>query len=153
MSKHQKREELAKGVRENLIPTLEQLGFESTRKDISEHSDDPMLGHFFRRTRNGYEDEIWIHWDKYGRPRFILEFKTTQEERMSSGNKKAATKIIYGRIYPSHGPLWRILLGGEPSWFGSSRSTKKTVDVARNRVHELDEYLRLGRPMRYIWLG
>src|SRR5215471_5096837 len=83
MSKAEKREELARRVRENLIPTLEQLGFESTRKSMSERSDDPVRGHFFKRRRDRYEDEVWIHWDKYGRPRFILEFKTTQMERMT----------------------------------------------------------------------
>lgn len=154
MSRRERRQLLATAVRERLVPVLEGIGFDSTRKHVSRRSDTPERGHFFARNRGSFLDEIWIHWDKFGKPRFIIEFKTTQTERMVPiGRNEPIPWLEYGRIYPKSASLLRKLIRAEPAWFGATRDVNEVIEAAARRLAELNDYLKSGKRAPHIWVG
>ncbi len=140
------RKALVSAVREQVYPLFKELGFRRGRKPPPGVEPD-TFGLGYGRIREGHLDKIAVHWRKYDRPFYVIEFRTSQTERMGPGYDWAHSSP--GRIYRSRPPRWRFWQG-EPDWFTSGSNLQAEIDIALTRVRELDLYLKTGAPMEHI---
>jgi len=132
---------------------MESLGFDVAKK--AKKAGRSVGGSFrFTRNRDGFEDKVEFYWDKWGRPRFMIQFMTSQTERMKTPGGSGVVEGIWGRFGPGRRAIWQKLFGilGD-SWYGTYGSVKDTVGTAKTRLIQLDSYLRTGQPNVYVWAG
>jgi hypothetical protein len=144
----EKRKALVDAVRKDVRPFILWLGFEPDRRSPEERSWRWQRGAFLRR-RELHLDELSIQWERRGRPRFIINFWTSQTERMEVALRPSRyfkrNLENLAQIYPSKDTGWLAW----PPWYGRD-SIAETVRVARARLVELDLFLRTGAPTTHL---
>ena len=119
-------------IKKRFYPFAEKRGF------VRQKSTNP---HFteFRRDAEGRIDTFDIQWDKYGRPRFVLNFDLPTDE----GRK---TVLSSGRLQRFQGgDLW-CWFGSSRPWLGKLRALKwsytpaEVVDELIAAFDELEEW-------------
>jgi len=142
-------------VRNDLIPWCAQFGFKKGKRPGS----GPPQGPTLLRQRDGHLDEILFLWRSGYRPVFMIEFWTDQEERMQP-TRPVNPKVLplySGRIYPRI-RTWRDMfadgsLYDRHPWYGARMSVDEAIDLAKQRIIDLDSYFRTGGPMDLINLS
>lgn len=154
MTKKEHTEKLKGAVRENLFPIMDQLGFDASRKKSTNETKGAIRGFVFFRQREGFEDKVEFYWDKWGAPLFMIQFITTQKERMKTPGMPMPDHIIWGRFGPGHRAIWQRYLGiiGD-GWYGRFGSIENTIETAKDRLVDLDAYLKTGSCWQYVWAG
>lgn len=145
-----RRQALSASVRKQIVPVLKQLGFESTKIAAWRRLSIKDYGFGYARLRDGYPDLVDIHWDKHGRARFAIEFTSEQPGRMPVDHNRVIPMTKNGRTYPGNSTLLRRLLGIEGYWFGQRETIQRTVELAVERLGEVDLFLREGVLSRNI---
>lgn len=137
-----------KAVKDEVRPHIRALGFETDRRPKGERPWHWRSGSLFRR-REAYVDELIIQWERYDRPNFIFNFSTSQKERMDVALRYHPSPASDGlaRIYPAK--LW-LGLTLRSTWFGREKTVAETVRVARERLSDLDQFLRTGAPATHL---
>lgn len=142
------KERLRAAMREQLLPDLKQRGFA-----FSPTSKAAFPTRYTRILPNRI-DTIEFQWDKYGRPFFIINFRSV-ESRVDVERATADAKIAW---------RWNGYFRASASksgerWFGPRgfwRLASHLVDVgaivaeARARLGEIDAFMRGGTPSRYL---
>lgn len=126
--------ELRREIRKRVIPLATASGFALSQADA------PFVWEF-RRTVGGDEHYFDVQWEKYGRPRFVVNFS-------SSGK--------FGRLQPGSGT-------GTSSWFRQDstlferlllrpalRPPSEVVDELLALFPELEEYFSEGQVGRHM---
>lgn len=142
--KYDKREALREAFAEELYPFLKELGFKSSRRPRIGKDGCYSLPCLYRRQRQGYNDEINIHWDWNFSPRFTIEYRTDQQARLDLMPEYGRPGFYYGRIHPFKRAWWHIWLWIPEPWFGHLSSVDRTIELAKIRILALDEFLRTG---------
>ena len=124
-------------------------GFERERAD--------SLFYPFRRRHEARHDLIEVQFDKYHRPKFVVNFGQLPAEGIidaygrfvDSDSVGVAHLVQRGRLYPTG----RSLLLGEPAWFAvrwwNSRRPEKAAEVQIEKLirvfTQLEEWFRSGK--------
>jgi hypothetical protein len=152
--KKTKRERMRVAVKTELIPYLAEFGFERIQKPLA-GGPDLIEGwrNNYARKRGEFSDEIHIEWRRYRRPYFMIEFWTDQTELMTPYYTPPSERLyrtedppvlhfreFYARIYPTPPHWW----DGPDVWYGKRMSVEKTIRIAKQRIADLDHYLRMG---------
>lgn len=127
---------MVSAVDSELKPRIRELGFSSaqTRAWRSSEFHAWLSGWGWIRMRDGRVDLLSIYWDKYGRPKFQIQF--------SSQSMEAWQAMCWGE---SHS-FGQALAGGRrrPNLHWFVGRPEKTIERASLRLAELDRYLRDG---------
>lgn len=141
----EKRRALKFGVRTRLIPHIQSLGFQrphtkANRPHWPEFTPDWPFG----RIRGTQTDFLDIQWEKYGSPRFVMNFELLPTEALHRCWEAVDEAQNIARLKSGHfGVPWGMLgFGGV--WFGPGQSAEAAVDLAIRRVSEWDEVLKGG---------
>jgi hypothetical protein len=132
-------------VKTQLVPFIAELGFKENRKALAIGAKLPQFDNTFSRQRGEFFDEIHFRWDLYGGRTFAIEFWTDQTERMIIPGAKPpfvskARGEFYAKICPRLAHDWEA----EDIWYGQGETLSQTMITAKNRLLDLDEYLRTG---------
>jgi hypothetical protein len=148
MTDDEKKKALQAAIKKEVRPFMVVLGFTPDKRPFEDRVT-RKIGLYVRK-RDDYTDELLILWRSYGRPIFMIEFWTDQEERM-----RAAWKGPFRfhpkeakRIFPRRRSLLRPLIS-EP-WYGREKTIGDTMRVAKARLAELDTFLRTGAPRTHL---
>jgi hypothetical protein len=146
MKRQDRRHVLAAAVREELFPLVTELGFENIRAhpELQENYSRAAAWTFVR-IGGDRVNELDFQWDRWGRPWFIINFETRPHP--------CEFDLIdaSSRVYPSMNTLFRMLLRGEPAWFGEGRHRLDGVIAdATQGVLDLDVYFRTGKSTRRV---
>ncbi len=119
---------IRKTLREELtarfVPALRQRGFNGPDR-ISGNG----LLHEFRRSRGGVVHVLSLQFDKYQRPRFILNVHVEPPEGLEPVMARGGT-VVSGRAAPGRG-------GGAGSWFRADRPWwQRLVGISSTREQE-----------------
>jgi hypothetical protein len=95
------------------------------------------------RRRGNRLDFLEIYWEKYGRPEFKIFFATCDVQHVAS---RSPPEWIDGTLASGHYLLPWGLLGFGGSWFGPHQSADAAVDLAIQRLEELDAFLKQPNP-------
>lgn len=138
---------LKAGVKDRVYPLFLELGFK--RKLKRPKVDGPLpLQLQYARSRGPYVDQIEILWRSHRQPSFVIEWLTSQGERM--GPEFSPEGAMPGRIYRSPKPFFSGT--AEMAWFRWGKDLDAEFRIVEERVRELDAYLKEGRPMKFIWV-
>ena len=102
-------------IKQSFIPLMESKGFQTDMRDMPH-----FLG--FRRIRPGRIDVCDIQWEKYGRPRFVLNFGSCGPLGVICHGREIKPEDITAGETPWRG---RLMPGPPPSvrnWFRQDRS-------------------------------
>ncbi|MGE0269380.1 MAG: DUF4304 domain-containing protein [Candidatus Omnitrophota bacterium] len=131
------------------IPRAQKAGFDLDRKNS------PVFIEF-RRIDGDIVHLFDIQWEKYGRPRFVVNFGTCPAAGMETGGKhyppsevSAGWTPVRGRLQPGRGsttsnwfcqdrPLWRRLFGK------NLRSPAEVVSLLIKLFEELETFWKTG---------
>jgi hypothetical protein len=148
-----KKKALKAAIKKELRPFMVELGFTPDKRPFEEHGR-VKIG-LYVRSRDDYTDELLVLWRSYGRPLFMLEFWSDQLERMRAARERQRYPYpanfhpneMY-RIYPRFRSHLNIF-ASEP-WYGGEKSVQQTIAVARDRLSEMDSFLRTGAPTTHL---
>jgi len=148
-----KKKALKAAIKKDLRPFMVELGFLPDKRPFEERGRE-KIG-MYVRSREGYTDEVLVLWLTYGRPVFMLEFWSDQLERMQAAWERHPYPRFHPnemrRIYPRHRPRFSIF-ASEP-WYGREKTVEQTIAVAKERLLEMDSFLRTGAPTTHLdWL-
>ena len=144
-----RRREMVDAVRSEIRPLAMSVGFQFDRRPKEERPWRWRPGALMRR-RDDYVDEFYVEWAKYGWPRFMIEFWTSQAERMRMAHRYRPWDGLedLARIYPKkRGGLASYL--GEP-WYGIEPTMELTMRAAKARLVDLDTFLKTGLPTTHL---
>jgi hypothetical protein len=135
-----RRSELRAAVKKRLVPHFETLGFESTRKKATKAhwAELNRWGYGYARRRGACIDFLEVYWDKYGRPWFYIDFATCQTAEIAGNSLPDSWRSGLLRS----GSDW---LGFGGQWYGKSQRPEVAVDLAIERMAELELYFTSGR--------
>jgi hypothetical protein len=138
-----------------VVPELMRLGFRPVKEDNS-----PIVGKFqkfpirYVRQRSSAIDQIFFHWDRYGRPKFMIQFRLIDHpvdiEEIRAGRPLEWWWYYGFYAYQAQG-LSR--LGFEAKWFGvgvicrviTVRSIDAAIKAVIERLNEIDIFLVGGK--------
>jgi hypothetical protein len=130
---------MAEALRRDCDPMLLGLGFRNPHRMDNDRWHTTRRNTFLRWRGTDY-DEVAFQWDKYGRPKFFLNFWTSRVEQPPA-NGKAALRAFRGGIMRSwQGPL-RVLHGG---WFGPWMAIETVTALVNWRILQLNDFLVNG---------
>jgi hypothetical protein len=142
---------LRRELKRTWIPLLESKGF------VVDQTAAPMFMRF-RRADGDTVHLLEIQWEKYGRPRFAINFGTCPSEGLQIGGERFPVEKVYvgwleehGRLQPRRGRNTPGLFSQgwfsqEPSllqrWFGKekSRTPEKVVQRLMSLLPEIEDY-------------
>jgi hypothetical protein len=141
----EKRRALKFGVRTRLIPHVQSLGFErphtkANRRHWPEFTPETDFG----RIRGSQTEFLDIQWERYGSPKFVMNFGFGPTEALHQSWEAEWKAFNYQRLQSGYyGVPWGMLgFGGV--WFGPGQSAEAAIDLAIQRVSELSEALEQG---------
>jgi hypothetical protein len=151
-----KKKALKVAIKKELRPFMVELGFTPDKRPFEER-DRVKIG-LYVRSRDGYTDELNVLWRNYGRPLFMLEFWSSQVQRMQAAWERERYPYpatfdpnYMHRIYPRLGP--RVSFFASEPWYGREKTVEQTIAVAKERLSELDSFLRTGAPKTHLdWM-
>ncbi len=137
-------------MRDVLAPTLQSLGFKFTSNNMR-HSF-PIT--WFRDNTHQI-DVVQFQWDKYGRPRFVINFRPFESqddlvicrERPNSINAEEFGFRAY--MEDNREPRWFA-----PDWLigmvNPRAEFRRVVRICRDRIREIDGFFKGGAPSSYM---
>lgn len=140
---------LRQGFKEEVLPCLKALGFKKQYPPLAAGDCEDLWGNNWSRQRGEFTDEIHIEWRTLQRPFFMIEFWTDQTERVTLYDPRLLGKP--GRFFYARIPMTHPKIGREV-WYGERTSLKATINIAKERLAELDDYLRTGYTTAHIRL-
>jgi len=140
-----RRLELRAAVAKRLVPHFESLGFESTRKKATKArwAELARRGYGYARQRGARVDALAVYWDKYRRPWFYIDFASCEASEI--GPDCIPESWRRGILRPA-----RSRFGSSPQWFGKGQRPDIVVDLAIERMAELELYFASGRETAHI---
>jgi hypothetical protein len=130
---------MAETVRRECAPVLLGLGFRNPRQVDRARWGDGRLNTFIRWRGTTYE-EISFQWDMHNRPKFFLNFETSEVERLPQGDEAASRLVRFGILSSWRSPS--AYIGG--GWFGPWRSPEGVAALAIRRILKLEDFLLRG---------
>ena len=139
------RPELRAAVAKRLVPHLESLGFESTRRKATKArwAELARRGYGYARQRGARVDVLAVYWDKYGRPWFYIDFASCEADEIGPDSRPNSWRA--GMLRPARGRF-----GSSPQWFGKGQRPDVAVDLAIERMAELELYFTSGQETAHI---
>ena len=154
--------ELRQAVRSTFFPLLQERGF------VYEKSGSPLFMSF-RKIGEHQTYLIDIHWDKYYRPRFVIEFGHCGNEGVEyCGTHISADEVLQGqlqhqgRLYANRGnkfwsrgdwfrqdlPLLKRLI-----LFKAKYPADRIIDQLIQRFYDLEVFWQSGQCSKYLAVG
>ncbi|MBX3484216.1 MAG: hypothetical protein KF737_11905 [Phenylobacterium sp.] len=134
------RNEIRKAVR----PLMTSWGFDNPPKGTPDWWGAPRINNWIRE-RDGYTDQIFFTWDRYGRPKFALDLRTDQLERMLRPDQSPTTAkghivdvILLDRRPWLFGGLLRF------EWTSGRRSLRREIRHLERRLRDANHFLLTG---------
>ncbi|HEY8572506.1 hypothetical protein [Phenylobacterium sp.] len=144
MTRKEKRRALKFGVRTRLIPHIQSLGFERPHTKVNR----PRWPEFtpetdFGRTRGATTDFLDIQWERYGSAKFVMNFSFGPTAALHhSWEQQLQDFSDLHRLRSGYYGLTWGLLGFGGVWFGAGQTPEAAIDLAMQRVSELDRALQ-----------
>jgi hypothetical protein len=144
---------LAAEMRKSIRPMMKAWGFDQPPKGSPDWFGSSRLNTWVRE-RDGFTDEIYFLWDKYGDARYAMGMITDQVERMLAPGQTIATAA---------GPIHDIdildrrlrLFGGlidlKFEWSSGRRFLRDEIAHAIGRLKEANHFLLTGEASPYIF--
>lgn len=148
--------ELRKEIKKNFIPFVKEKGFSSSMRFA------PVSFDFKKIT----DEEIWvfdIQWEKYGTPRFVVNFAKCTKDGVNYFGKHYSEKDITPAVIPISGRLQPNNGTSSRSWFRqdktllvkliSSNKQKPAEEVVNQLIDlfkELEQYFKNGEIGKHL---
>lgn len=143
-----KRVRMAEAIRQAIGPLMRSYGFENPAKGQHHDTTSARRDNWFR-VRGPYRDEVDVQWWD-SRPKFRINFRTTQAERSPWGLNE------WGWTHRFSASSWRFRWGGF-LLRGHFTSRFLTVDgavrLALHRLPLMNAFLLSGERSDYLWIG
>jgi hypothetical protein len=126
-------------VRQRLLRHFSSLGFERIKSKevrarwLARNPWDLSFG----RTHDGRLDFVEVYWDERREAKFRILFATCEEGSL----ERMKETLLFADLHSGHHALPGGLLGLGGDWFGDRQSAEDAVDLAIQRVDELDAFL------------
>jgi hypothetical protein len=160
LKQKEKTRALRAAIKADLVPFMAQLGFARIKRGMALPPEEYNWSNTYNRKRDEYFDELHIEWRSLGRPLFMLEFWTSQTEKMLKpepvqGLSDLSYQQYYARFLPGKRGWqrcrgWPFFFHEFEPWYGDHMSVEDTIKTAKLRIADLDSYLRTGEPFKFI---
>lgn len=138
---------LAEAVCEEVVQLLFSLGFEAL--DARSKRGFPSR---YARQRGDNVDVIHFHWMRFGQPSFIIDFDVYEGANLS--DERIRNNYRYALRYRARsnkGLVERWFhIGFIPRLISSRRSAKKEAEKARERIIDIDNFLKGGEMSPFL---
>jgi hypothetical protein len=139
---------MAEAIRRDCDPVLFALGFRNPRRMDLDRWHTSRRNTYIRWRGTAY-DQVEIHWNKYNRPKFFLNFWTSRVERPPRDGHAAWRMVTHGTLSAWRSPCPYLGTG----WFGPWRSVDDVPNLVNRRVLQLEAYLLRGETGWWINVG